>query len=84
MKADVFGARVELETSHGSVTIHRLRALEAAGLAQGLERMPYSIKVLLEAVLRNLDGELVTEEDLERVKARTDVWLENARKYGFA
>jgi aconitate hydratase len=70
MKADVFGTRGELETSHGRVTIHRLSALEAAGLAsQGLERMPYSIKVLLEAVLRNLDGELVTEADVRRLAA---------------
>ena len=69
MKPDVFGARAELQTSHGSVMIHRLGALDAAGVAKGLERMPYSIKVLLEAVLRNVDGELVTEEDVRRLAA---------------
>ncbi|HET7293137.1 MAG TPA: aconitate hydratase AcnA [Vicinamibacteria bacterium] len=67
MKADVFGARSELQTARGTVTIHRLDALGRAGLAQGLERLPYSIKVLLEAVLRNVDGELVTEDDVKRL-----------------
>jgi len=69
MKPDVFGARAELQTSHGGVTIHRLAALAASGIAKGLERMPYSIKVLLEAVLRNVDGELVSEEDVRRLAA---------------
>jgi aconitate hydratase len=69
MKPDVFGARAELQTSHGGVTIHRLTALAASGIAKGLERMPYSIKVLLEAVLRNVDGELVSEEDVRRLAA---------------
>ena len=29
-------------------------------------------------------GEVVLEDDLERVAARTDIWLAQARKYGFA
>jgi len=69
MRADSFGARAELRTGGGSVTIHRLDALGKAGLAPGLERLPYSIKVLLEAVLRNVDGELVGEEDVRRLAA---------------
>jgi aconitate hydratase len=31
--------------------------------------MPFSIRVLLEAVLRNLDGELVTEADVRNLAA---------------
>src|SRR5262245_22804328 len=69
MKADVFGARSELKGAHGSFVIHRLDALDRAGIAKGLERMPYSIKVLLEAVLRNVDGELVSEADVTRLGA---------------
>ncbi len=69
MKPDSFGARAELRTSGGSVTIHRLDALAKAGLAPGLDRLPYSIKVLLEAVLRNVDGELVSEDDVKRLAA---------------
>jgi len=67
MKADVFGARGTIETSHGKVVLYRLSALGKAGLAPGLERMPFSIKVLLEAVLRCLDGELVTETDVRNL-----------------
>jgi aconitate hydratase len=67
MKADVFGARGTLETTQGKVSIYRLAALQKAGLAPGLERMPFSIKVLLEAVLRCLDGELVNETDVRNL-----------------
>ncbi len=69
MKADSFGARADLRIGSGSVTIHRLDALAKAGLAPGFERLPYSIKVLLEAVLRNVDGELVSEDDVRRLAA---------------
>ena len=62
-KKDVFGARARLETPQGPVTIYRLEVLEKAGIGR-INRMPFSIKVLLEAVLRNLDGELVTEDDV--------------------
>jgi len=69
MKRDVFGARGALQTAQGPVQIHRLRALEKEGVAAGLERLPFSIKVLLESVLRNLDGELVTEADVRHLGA---------------
>ncbi|HVR71369.1 MAG TPA: aconitate hydratase AcnA [Vicinamibacteria bacterium] len=51
------------------MAIHRLRELEKEGIAPGLDRLPFSIKVLLESVLRNVDGELVTEEDVRRLGA---------------
>ena len=69
MKSDVFGARSSLSTGQGSFMIYRLDALAKAGVAPGLERMPYSIRVLLEAVLRNLDGELVTADDVRNLGA---------------
>jgi aconitate hydratase len=64
MPANAFGSRGTLETKQGQVTIFRLDALEKAGVAPGLHRLPFSIKILLEAVLRNVDGELVTEKDV--------------------
>jgi aconitate hydratase len=67
MKTDVFGARGTIETSHGKVVLYRLSALGKAGFAPGLDRMPFSIKVLLEAVLRCLDGELVSETDVRNL-----------------
>jgi aconitate hydratase len=67
MKTDVFGARASFETGQGPATLYRLGALEKAGLAPGLPRLPFSIRVLLEAVLRNVDGELVTAEDVRNL-----------------
>ncbi|MGQ0604004.1 MAG: aconitate hydratase AcnA [Anaerolineales bacterium] len=58
-----FGARARL----GDFDIYRLDTLAQAGLAPGLDRLPFSIKVLLEAVLRNCDGYLVTEDDVRRL-----------------
>jgi aconitate hydratase len=67
MKADIFGARGTLATTHGPVVMYRLGTLQKAGLAPGLDRMPFSIKILLEAVLRSVDGELVTEGDVRNL-----------------
>ena len=69
MKTDVFGARSSLDTGFGRAVLYRLDALEKAGVAPGLARLPFSIKVLLEAVLRNVDGELVTEDDVRNLAA---------------
>ena len=60
---DVFGARATLETARGRAVIYRLDRLEASRHG-AFSRLPFSIKVLLEALLRNCDGTLVTEEDV--------------------
>ena len=52
-----------LQTSQGELGYYRLGTLEEAGLVR-LSRLPFSIRVLLENALRNLDGYLVTEEDV--------------------
>ena len=67
MQSDIFGARGTLDTGHGPVTLYRLSALAKAGLAPGLNRMPFSIKILLEAVLHSVDGELVTADDVRNL-----------------
>ena len=48
---DVFGARTELQSSGGSGVLYRIQKLEEDGIAE-VSRLPYSIKVLLEAALR--------------------------------
>ncbi|MGH9356258.1 MAG: aconitate hydratase AcnA [Terriglobia bacterium] len=60
---DAFGARATFETREGPAAIYRLDRLEKAGLG-AVSRLPFSIKILLESVLRNVDGELVTEQDV--------------------
>ena len=67
MKIDAFGARATLATGFGPAAMYRLDVLEKAGIAPGLARLPFSIKVLLEAVLRSVDAELVTEADVRNL-----------------
>jgi aconitate hydratase len=69
MKRDTLGTRATLDVSGTSYDYHRLAALQAGGVASNLDRMPFSIKVLLESVVRNLDEELVTTEDVRRLAA---------------
>jgi len=65
---DPFGARDQFDTGHGTATLYRLSKLEEAGLGE-VSRLPFSIRVLLEAVLRNCDGFLVTEQDVKNLAA---------------
>ncbi len=58
------GTRTTLDTPDGTAHAYALESLEKAGLGS-ISRMPYSIKVLLEAVVRNCDGETVTEDDIK-------------------
>ena len=58
--------RKEIESGSGKVFIHSLEDLEKRGFGN-ISRLPYSIKVLLESVLRNVDGFVITEEDVAKV-----------------
>jgi aconitate hydratase len=60
---DPFGARQTLDTPQGPIGLYRLDRLEQQGIAS-IGRLPFSIRVLLEAVLRNCDGFQVTESDV--------------------
>ena len=60
---DVFGARTILDGAHGTVHYYRLAALAERGV-QGLERLPFTVKIILENLLRHAGGELVTEDDV--------------------
>ncbi len=61
--SDPFGARATFETGNGPATFYRLQRLEEQGIAP-VSRLPYSIKVLLEAALRQCDGFMITQEDV--------------------
>ncbi len=64
---DPFSAYATLATTHGTVGYYRLEALRAH--CPQLEKLPYSIRVLLESLLRNCDGFAVTDEDVRRLCA---------------
>jgi len=66
--SDPFGAQAALTTQAGSVRIVRLQALVQAGFPQ-VERLPYCLKILLENLLRHVDGFQVTAEDVRRLAA---------------
>ncbi len=61
---DFFGARDTFDTGSGTAAIYRLSQLEKKGIAK-IDRLPFSIKVLLESVLRSYDGHIVTEDDVK-------------------
>jgi len=57
---DSFGTRATLQTKSGPVGLHRLDRL-----GEGVDTLPFSIKVLLEALLRNENGVEVRAQDVE-------------------
>ncbi len=59
-----FNAADTLRVGDRSYTYYRLDALERAGLTK-LARLPYSLKILLENLLRFEDGRSVTKADIE-------------------
>jgi len=65
-KQNPFGSETSLETKAGTVCIYRLNKLAEDGIAN-LERLPFSIKVLLESLLRNVDGFQVNPEDVTQL-----------------
>ena len=69
---DSLGVRRRLDVGEASYDYFSLAAAEAAGL-HGIARLPVSMKVLLENLLRNEDGVTVGENDLKAFAT----WVEN-------
>jgi aconitate hydratase len=57
---DSFASRSSLKSGNRAYEIYRLSALEKKGIA--LHRLPYSLRILLENLLRHEDGKSVTAE----------------------
>src|SRR5438876_1951360 len=60
---DVFGARAALNGAYGTIYYYRLETLARRGVHR-LEHLPFTVKIILENLLRHADGELVTEDDV--------------------
>jgi aconitate hydratase len=60
---NTFGTRAKLRAGSDSFDIYRLDALEAAGVGK-VARLPFSLKVLLENLLRHEDERFVRTEDI--------------------
>src|SRR4029450_6523982 len=72
-----FGTRTEIQVLDRPVQIYSLPALEKAGFP-GVSRLPYSMKILLENLLRREDDAFVKADDIRAV-ARWDATA-NAQK----
>src|SRR5689334_3099885 len=58
---DIFGARATLQSARGTTIYYQLDALTRRGIS-GIDRLPVTVKILLENALRFAGGEYVTEK----------------------
>ena len=72
---DSFKSRKTLKVGSKNYCYYSLKAAEKNGLT-GISKLPYSLKVLLENLLRHEDGRSVTKADIESIAA----WLKNRGK----
>lgn len=63
---DFFKARSSFTADGTKYNYYRLQALEDAGVGN-VSKLPYSIKILLESVLRQLDGKTIKKEHVENL-----------------
>ena len=63
---DSFNCRRALQVGDAEYVYFDLKEAEKNGL-EGISRLPFSMKVLLENLLRNEDGRSVTKSDIEAV-----------------
>lgn len=62
-KNDPFDTISSLKTQYGTMNFYSLERLEKA-IGANASRLPFSIKILLENLLRHCDGRIATEEDI--------------------
>lgn len=63
MAKDYFSVKQVLQTTQGDFTIYSLQQLEKQGLVD-LSRLPFSIRILLESVLRNCNEKQIKKQDV--------------------
>src|SRR5215204_2342975 len=77
-----FKTRQTLQAGGRAVSFYSLPALQASGFPE-IARLPFSLKILLENVLRQEDGRFVKSADIEAL-ARWDVKSATQREISFA
>ncbi len=77
---DSFHARAQFRSGDASYTIYRLQALADRGIR--LQRLPFSLRILLENLLRREDGATVTAAEIQFL-AHWDPQAEPAREIAF-
>ncbi len=76
---DSFGARADLTVGDRTFEIYRLDALQSKF---DVARLPFSLKILLENLLRNEDGESIRAKDVEAL-ASWDAKAEPSKEIAF-
>jgi aconitate hydratase len=74
---DYFNARATLKVGDKEYKYYRLDALEKAGLTQ-LKRLPFSIRIVLEAALRQCNDNEISQEDVKNIAS----WTANGTRPG--
>lgn len=64
-----FGTRTELTAGGATHTYYSLERLRQAGVGH-IDRLPFSLKILLENLIRLEDGRAVTKDDIEALASR--------------
>src|ERR1700733_9996202 len=75
-----FGSQSQLKAGNRTYEIFRLKSLEQKGIR--LSRLPYSLRILLENLLRQEDGKSVTADDIEFL-AKWDPKAEPSREIAY-
>jgi aconitate hydratase len=81
MTANTFGTRTDIRVGGQPVQIYSLPALEKAGFT-GVSRLPYSMKILLENLLRREDMAFVKADDITAL-ARWDAAAAREKEISF-
>ena len=77
-KKNTLGVRTTFNTGAGTAYMYKLENLEKRGIGS-VSHLPYSVRVLLESLVRNCDGFTVTEKDVSNLaswKAKADSQME--------
>lgn len=70
MAKDLYNVRSTLKVGGKEYVYYRLNGLEEQGVGE-ISKLPFSIKVLLEAAIRQYDGKSVTREHIEQLASWT-------------
>jgi len=66
MTDNKFGCQIEFETGNGKATIFSLEKLQKDGILK-IDNLPFSIRILLEQALRNIDGQFVLPDHIDQI-----------------
>jgi aconitate hydratase len=66
-RQDPFGAFATIDLPEGPTSFYRLSSLQDRGLVSSLDRLPFSIRILLENALRHAGGKYVSEEHVQAI-----------------